>query len=278
VIVADRGVLASLVLIAPALGVALYEVLGTGGFDRTFAPSPADPKVMLPTPNLGTLNVVFGLTFCMALIGTANSFREICKELPIYKRERSVGLSVSAYVTSKVLVLVPLTMLQAAALVLIALIHQHGPKQAALFHAWPPGELVFDVALTGVAAMALGLVISAVANSSDKATPLLAGVLAFQLLLAGALFDLRERPGMRELSYLTSTRWGFGAAAASTNLPFLAVNKCHRPPKQGCDADWQHTRRAWERDLAGLGGVFLVSAVATGVFLRRRDPKLPKRR
>ena len=152
------------------------------------------------------------------------------------------------------------------------------PKQAALFHAWPPGELVFDVALTGVAAMALGLVISAVANSSDKATPLLAGVLAFQLLLAGALFDLRERPGMRELSYLTSTRWGFGAGAASTNLPFLAVNKCHRPPKQSCDADWQHTRRAWERDLAGLGGVFLVSAVATGVFLRRRDPKLPKRR
>ena len=36
------------------------------------------------------------------------------------------------------------------------------------------------------------------------ATPLMAATVAASLLLAGALFDLRDKPVIRELSYLTS--------------------------------------------------------------------------
>ena len=37
-------------------------------------------------------------------LGTSNAIREIVKELPVYERERAIGLSASAYVASKALV------------------------------------------------------------------------------------------------------------------------------------------------------------------------------
>ena len=34
------------------------------------------------------MNVLFGLVFCVGLVGTVDTFREIVKELPIVRRER----------------------------------------------------------------------------------------------------------------------------------------------------------------------------------------------
>ncbi|MBV8160189.1 MAG: ABC transporter permease, partial [Acidimicrobiia bacterium] len=275
VIAADRGLLLMLILLAPLLGFALFAVLGSGGLVATFGDVPGQGHVR--APNTSTMNVLFGIVFCVGLVGVVDSFREIVKELPIIRRERSIGMSLSAYLTSKLVVLVPFVLVQSTVLTLIAVSQQGGPKVSNVFSP-PVLELVFDIACTGLAAMVIGLLISATVASSDRATPLMAAVVASSLLLAGVLFDLRDKPGIRELSYLTNSRWGFAAAASSVNIKDLEVDQCHEPPHESCDADWNHTTSAWAKDLGALGAIMVVGVGGAGYALRRRDPHpKPKR-
>jgi energy-coupling factor transporter ATP-binding protein EcfA2 len=269
VIAADRGLLLMLILLAPLLGFALFAVLGSGGLETATAALP-DGKIG-PIPNTSSMNVLFGLVFCVGLIGVVDSFREIVKELPIFRRERSIGLSLSAYLTSKLVVLVPFVLVQSTVLTLVAVSQAHGPKVSNVLKP-PVLELVVDVALTGLAAMVIGLLISAAVTSSDKATPLMAATVAASLLLAGALFDLRDKPGIRELSYLTSSRWGFAAAASTADLKHLEINQCHEPPHDTCDGAWQHKTSVWGQDVAALGGIMVVGVGGAAYALRRRDP------
>ena len=53
---------------------------------------------------------------------------EIVRELPQFRRERAAGLSLSAYLASKVVVLGAITILQIIVYVLIATAAQHGPN------------------------------------------------------------------------------------------------------------------------------------------------------
>ena len=269
VIAADRGLLLMLILLAPILGFALFAVLGGGGLKFETGKLPDGSTG--PTPNTSSMNVLFGLVFCVGLIGVVDSFREIVKELPIIRRERSIGLSLSAYLTSKLVVLVPFVVVQSTVLTLIAVSQQEGPKVSNLLSP-PVLELVVDIALTGIAAMVVGLLISAAVTTSDKATPLMAATVAASLLLAGALFDLRDKPGIRELSYLTSSRWGFSAASSSADLKRLEVNQCHEPPHVSCDAQWEHKTSVWVQDLGALGGIMVVGVGGAAYALRRRDP------
>ena len=55
-------------------------------------------------------------------MGAAASVRELVKERPIYRRERAIGLSIGAYLTSKILVLGIITGLQATLVTTIALL------------------------------------------------------------------------------------------------------------------------------------------------------------
>ena len=269
VIAADRGLLLMLILLAPILGFALFAVLGSGGLKAAFGDVPG--KGHIRTPNTSSMNVLFGIVFCVGLVGVVDSFREIVKELPIFRRERSIGLSLSAYLTSKLVVLAPFVLVQSTVLTLIAVSQQGGPKVSNILSP-PVLELVFDIACTGLAAMVIGLLISAAVTTSDKATPLMAAVVASSLLLAGVLFDLRDKPGIRELSYVTNSRWGFAAAASSVNLKDLEVDQCHEPPHESCDAAWNHTTSVWIKDLGALGGIMIVGVGGAAYALRRRDP------
>ncbi|MBV8980465.1 MAG: ATP-binding cassette domain-containing protein, partial [Acidimicrobiia bacterium] len=274
VIAADRGLLLMLILLAPLLGFALFAVLGSGGLKATFGDIPG--KGHGRTPNTSTMNVLFGIVFCVGLVGVVDSFREIVKELPIVRRERSIGMSLSAYLASKLVVLVPFVLVQSTVLTLIAVSQQNGPKVSNVLSP-PVLELVVDIAATGLAAMVVGLLISAVVTTSDKATPLMAAVVASSLLLAGVLFDLRDKPGIRELSYLTSSRWGFAAAASSVNIKDLEVDQCHEPPHESCDAAWKHTTSTWLTDLGALGGLMVVGIGGAAYALKRQDPQPRKR-
>ena len=134
VIMADRGLAISLVALAPIMAIALVAVLGKGGL----APARQNGKVV---ENITTPNVLFGLMFCISLIATVDSFREIVKELPIVRRERSIGLSLSAYLMSKLVVLIPFVVAQTTILSLAA-VAQPGratPTPQPLVHALTGG-------------------------------------------------------------------------------------------------------------------------------------------
>ena len=103
VIRADRGFALTLALQAPIFGI-LFALMF---FFNTMITSEALNASLL------IWLIVIGATW----LGTSNAIREIVKELPIYRRERTIGLSAGAYVLSKVVVLGLITAVQAVILV-----------------------------------------------------------------------------------------------------------------------------------------------------------------
>ena len=234
--------------------------------------------------------VLFVVVICVTLVGAAGAIREIVKELPIYRRERGVGLSISAYVTSKAIVLGAIVALQSALIALVALWLQDGPRDAVLL-GWPLGELMVVVAVAGFASVALALLASSLVSSTSQAMSLLSLILVGQILLAGAgVFPgIREPPGMREASYLSSARWGFAAAASTVELNRLQVVdrvaanlstvdllrpdqivRAARSSGRG-EPRWNHNARTWSGNMLVLLAISGACLVGTGLALRRHE-------
>ena len=97
-IASDRRTLALLVLQAPLLGLLMLWRLPSG----ELGPPPEDTLRVLSSASIVLFNLVIGATW----IGMSSAAREIVKELPQFRRECAAGLSLSAYLASKVAVLV----------------------------------------------------------------------------------------------------------------------------------------------------------------------------
>ena len=171
VIASDRNYVAVLALLPVILG----------GLIR-LVPDPAG----LTGPNNGNAQqVLLILVMGACLTGVANAVRELVKERAIYTRERAAGLSAGAYLWSKLVVLGLISALQAVFLVVIGLVGRPLPPQGAFLTSFPLIELMLAIAVLAVASMTLGLLISAIVNSSDKTMPLLVVV----VLVEAAVFD-----------------------------------------------------------------------------------------
>ena len=160
-------------------------------------------------------------------LGAGNAVREIVKERAILARERAAGLSPGAYLLSKAIVLGVLTIVQATILVLLGTARQGGPDHGALLGSGQL-ELIVVAAGTGLAAMAIGLLISALVSNPDKALTILPVVLLAQFLLSGAFFNVANSPVLQPLSYVTSARWGFAAAASTVDLQTPGATQLRR--------------------------------------------------
>ena len=208
---ADRRNLVLVMAQAPVLGLLMLVALPGG----ELAPAPASQLRLISQASLVLLVIVLGVTW----LGMSNAVREIAKELPIFRRERAAGPSISAYVASKATMLGAITILQSAVLVALATADQGGPVYASVL-GWPLGELMIGAVLAGLAAMCIGLLISALARTSDRATTVLPVVLVFQLVLAlGGVFpQIGNKPVLKQLGYVSSARWGSPRVASTTDL------------------------------------------------------------
>lgn len=234
--------------------------------------------------------VLLLIALAMTLIGLSNSLREVVKELPVLRRERAVGLSTSAYVASKMLVLGALTVCQAAVYVAIATANQGGPRSAVVL-GWPLGELIVAAAATGIAAVALGLLVSSIVNSTSAAVALLPALLIGQLLIMPqGVFKTTNKPVLAQLAYVSSAGWGFAASASTVRLNDLqrltdiataipTTSDLLRPVSlfQAVTHDqgnprWNHQPGAWLRAMAALLAITLASLAITVAVLRRFDP------
>jgi ABC-type multidrug transport system ATPase subunit/pSer/pThr/pTyr-binding forkhead associated (FHA) protein len=233
------------------------------------------------------LIVVLGMTW----LGASNAIREIVREQPIFLRERAVGLFVSAYVASKVVVLGLLTIAQAFILVPIAIARQSPPGSGSLL---PSGvlELIAAGALAGLAAMSLALVISALSASADRAMTILPVVLIVEMLLAmGGVFpDLVDKPVLKQASYVAGAQWAFSASASTVDLDHLmSVDRVARShpeirmddpgPALAALTDekivnrfWRHDWQTWLLSAGALLGLTAAGILGTGLILRRRRP------
>lgn len=110
--------------------------------------------------------------------GSSNAAQEIIRELPIYRRERLVGLSRRSYLTSKFLWMGALTTFQSLLLfAVIAVIHLGADG------AWP--WQIIGLLLLAFASTGIGLTISAFAKSAIQAVMLVPLFLIPQIVLSG---------------------------------------------------------------------------------------------
>jgi len=110
--------------------------------------------------------------------GCSNSAQEIVRELPIYRRERLVGLSRWSYLLSKFLWMGGLTAIQSLFLYATIAIGRHGMHGAV--HWQVIGLILLAFAATGV-----GLTVSAFARTSMQAVMLVPLLLIPQILFSG---------------------------------------------------------------------------------------------
>jgi ABC transport system ATP-binding/permease protein len=147
--------------------------------------------------------------------GCSNSAQEIVKELPIYRRERLVGLSRWSYLTGKFIWMAMLTSIQALLIYTTIAVGRLGAQGA---FQWQ----VIGLILLAFAATGIGLTVSALAKSAMQAVMLVPLLLIPQILFSG--FTVPEKDMPPTVLALSQIMPSF-AAQRITDVSFLIDQK-----------------------------------------------------
>jgi ABC-type multidrug transport system ATPase subunit len=229
-----------------------------------------DLKNSPPGQNGNAANLLLILCIGGCLTGAANAVRELVKERAIYQRERAVGLSRSAYLASKLLVLGVITIGQGIVLTLVAMLGV-ATKSKGVFTA-PLIELIAAVAVLSFTAMALGLLISAVVKTSEMTMPLLVLTTLIQVVFCGALVHLDGKPVLEQLSWLVPARWALAAMAGTLNVGIL-IPHIKDPP----DPLWKQAAGTWLLDMGAMVLLVLLLTFLVSRMLRRQEPEVMRK-
>jgi ABC-type multidrug transport system ATPase subunit len=258
VISSDRGYLIFMGLLPLILGVLIYSVGGSLGL--------AGP----PGHNGTAEEVLLMLVICQCLAGAASSIRELVKERPIYIRERAAGLSSGAYLFSKLVVLGVISVMQSVVLVVLGVALRKLPPHGAFLPGSSLVELLIGIAMLGLASMCLGLFISALVSTSEKAMPILVLVTMVQVILSGFVEPLKSGSALWYVACVAPARWGFAAVASTANLNVIS------PLGSVTDPLWAHSASHWVRDMGIMIGLAALFVLLTALRLRRLGPRRRK--
>jgi ABC-type multidrug transport system ATPase subunit/pSer/pThr/pTyr-binding forkhead associated (FHA) protein/prepilin signal peptidase PulO-like enzyme (type II secretory pathway) len=258
VIAADRGYLAFMGLLPVILGALIRFIPSPHGLGGAPGTNPDAQEVLLT------------LVITAIFAGAASSARELVKERAIYIRERAAGLSSGAYLSSKLIVLGVISVLQALILVTIGVTGRQMPATGAYLTHYPFIELLLGIGVLALASMMLGLLISALVSTSEKAMPFLVLLTMVQVILSGGVFALNGMMGLEQLAYLAPARWGFGATADTVNL-----NVINPPSGSKPDPVWNHEPKTW---LTNMALQIVLGLVFTLIAWRRLAKLSPGRR
>ncbi|WP_427917826.1 FHA domain-containing protein [Streptomyces sp. cg40] len=218
------------------------------------------------------MNALLILCVGGVLTGAANAVRELVKERAIYRRERAVGLSRSAYLLSKVVVLGAITVAQAVVLTLVGLfgVDLNAPRGKGVL--MPPLiEITVAVALLAFTAMMLGLLVSALVRKEEVTMPLLVLLAIVQVVFCGALLKLHGVPGLEQLSWLVPSRWALGGMAGTIGLARIV------PGELTGDPLFRHSAGAWLLNMGMLVVLSLLFGFLVSRLLRRHEPAVMRK-
>ena len=208
-----------------------------------------------------TKSLLFSLSCSGFWIGMLNAIQEICKERNILKREYMTGLSLSAYVASKMLVLGLLCLLQSGLVAAVFSAMVGAPEEGLMLP--PVAEFFVSTWLTSISAAAMGLFVSALFTNPDRAMTVAPLLLMPQMLFSGLLFELS---GATEVvSWFAICRWsmeGYGTTANLNSLPYALEQQgfpMKHEPEQFFEMTNEHILTAWAL-MAGFTVLFLVLA------------------
>ncbi|MFF3390248.1 FHA domain-containing protein [Streptomyces sp. NPDC002669] len=265
VIASDKGFMGLMVILPAVLGVVSVVI-------------PADFGLAPPKPpsrfngDAGTimLILVIGMTFSAA----ANSVRELIKERVIYERERATGLSRSAYLMSKVIVLGVITAIQGVIICGIGFATRDLPEEGLIM---PPAvELCVTIIALGFTSMMFGLVISSLVKTAEKTMPLLVMFAIVQVVFTGILFQVYGSPGLEQFAWLMPSRWAIAGAGTTLDLAHLMPPW---DPKNPTDLDplWEHSVGQWGINITVLLALGVICGFAVARLLRRHEPEVMRK-
>ena len=229
---------------------------------------------ILPGSGSSAQILLFMLSFAAVLFGTINGYREIVKEAPIYRRERTVNLGIMPYMFSKLGVLGVLSILQSSILLLITVfmepLHQGVFLPVAL-------EVLITFVLASLGGLALGLAISAVSSNSDSATSFIPMILLPMVIFAGVIIPLRDW-ALQVPAMIFPTRWAMIALSSSLGVHSQTTGN---DSLIGSDPSYHGTlfsiysqSEATQRIVLGwacLGAIVLFLLITIGIALKVKD-------
>ncbi|MFF4740328.1 FHA domain-containing protein [Streptomyces sp. NPDC001262] len=266
VIASDRGFI-GLMLVLPAV---------LGGVSCVI---PSDYGLGAPDPrhfnqDAGTIMLILAVGMCFS--GAANSVRELIKERVIYERERAVGLSRSAYLMSKVIVLGLITALQGVIISAIGFSIRKMPKEGVILKSLPAVELCLVIIALGFTSMMIGLVISSLVKTAEKTMPLLVMFAIVQVVFTGIMFKIYDSPGVEQVAWLMPSRWAIGAAAATLDLSHIMA-PMDKSNHDNLDPLWTHSAAQWGIDVVVLIALGVICGFAVSRLLRRHEPEVMRK-
>ena len=141
--------------------------------------------LMASGPN--QVQTIFMAMFSALWFGCSNAVREIVDEQNIYRRERQTGLKIPPYVLSKLALLAFVALAQCVSVVAICLVVNHA-LSLSLPEAGAAVLIMFLVAVNGTL---IGLLISSLVATPEKALTLFPLILIPELLLCGLFLPVR---------------------------------------------------------------------------------------
>ena len=236
----DKVNLAILLLQAPIIGLILYFLIANATFapgsivtcfDQTNHTVPCQQVVntvasnQLLNQSIGfgsggdAQKILFIMAFAAVMFGCINGAREIVKEAAIYQRERTVNLGIAPYLFSKIFVLGIFSLVQS--FILVFLVDLREPLSqldgnSILFS--PFVEIYISMALTALAGLMTGLLISAIVPNNDRAMSLVPLPLLPQVIFAGVIFSLDKPPFLQALGAFFAARWSMAAMGSTVGL------------------------------------------------------------
>lgn len=263
VIASDKGFIGLMLILPAVLGVVSTVI-------------PAKFGLVAPPTGFNTAagTIILILAVGMCFSGAANSVRELIKERVIYERERATGLSRSAYLMSKVIVLGFITAVQGVIICGIGFFPRDLPTEGLFM---PPAvEICLSITALGFTSMMFGLVISSLVKTSEKTMPLLVMFAIVQVVFTGILFQVYDSLGLEQVAWLMPSRWAVAAAGTTLHLTKLMAPWDREHP-ENTDPLWDATVGQWSFDIIVLILLGVACGFAVARLLRRHEPEVMRK-
>ena len=122
-----------------------------------------------------------------------------------------------------------------------------------------------------MASMCLGLLVSALVSTSEKAMPILVLLTMAQVILSGGVVSLVNKPGLEQLAYDRAVSLGFRCGGVH------GEPQRHRRRGPGStDPLWAQTPGNWLHDMGMLLALAVIFTLFTWLAMRRLGPRRRK--
>lgn len=250
----------------------LYVAAGAAALAALVAAAPGLRAVPSAT---GPTALALLTTLCV-LSGQALTYGDVVNELPIIRREFRAGAGALPVLAAKWLVYAVMAVGQAGLItVVFCSFPDRAPQRSILYG--PETGLFICLAALSVAAMTLGLLISAMATKLEHAVAFVTATSIAQIALNGVTSHLSKTSLTSVFAALLPDRWGLAAAASSIDL--RGINLGH-PTQVSADALWDHSFGQWFQDLTALAvlSVLFFALAVWRLHTRLRPEKAVRRR